>query len=189
MKYLAQGCLIVSTILGSWLGMQAVHETGHALAAVLTGGRVAKVVLHPLTISRTDLAVNPHPLIVAWAGPVTGVLLPLALWGIVAALHMPGAFVLRFFAGFCLIANGAYIGVGSFEKIGDCGQLLQNGAALWQLCLFGAVTIPAGMWLWHKQGPHFGFGSARGEVRASIAWASLAGCILLLILALAVDGE
>ena len=64
--------LIGSTVLGSWLGMQAVHESGHALAARLTGGRVARVVLYPLTISRTDLADNPHPLAVAWAGPVVG---------------------------------------------------------------------------------------------------------------------
>src|SRR6266852_2985807 len=101
--------LIVSTVLGSWLGMQAVHEFGHVLGARLTGGRVAQVVLHPLTISRTDLSHNPRPLLVVWAGPAFGVLLPLALWGVAAGLRLPGAFVLRFFAGFCLLANGAYI--------------------------------------------------------------------------------
>jgi hypothetical protein len=30
------------------------------------------------TISRTDLSFNPHPLLVVWAGPVLGVLLPMA---------------------------------------------------------------------------------------------------------------
>jgi hypothetical protein len=49
----------------SWLLMQAVHESGHVLGARLGGGTVAQVVLHPLTISRTDLAANPHPLLVA----------------------------------------------------------------------------------------------------------------------------
>src|SRR5260221_4916233 len=47
--------LIVSTLLGSWLGMQAVHELGHVIGAWLTGGQVSQVVLHPLTISRTHL--------------------------------------------------------------------------------------------------------------------------------------
>src|SRR5947208_8539728 len=98
-RRLHQGVLIVSTVLGSWLGMQAVHESGHVLGAWLTGGRVARVVLHPLTISRTDLARNPAPLAVVWAGPLVGVLLPLACWGVAAAVRLPGAFLLRFFAG------------------------------------------------------------------------------------------
>jgi hypothetical protein len=59
-----QAILIVSTVLGSWLGMQAVHEFGPVVGAWLTGGKVAKVVLHPLSISRTDLADNPRPLTV-----------------------------------------------------------------------------------------------------------------------------
>ena len=74
---LHQFVLIVSVLIGSWLGMQAVHETGHALAGWLTGGRVARVVLWPLSISRTDLAENPHPLAVVWAGPMFGVVTPL----------------------------------------------------------------------------------------------------------------
>jgi hypothetical protein len=186
---LHQGILIVSAVPGSWLGMQAVHESGHALGASLTGGRVAKVVLHPLTISRTDLAHNPRPLPVVWAGPVVGALLPLALWGVAAGVRLPGAFVLRFFAGFCLIANGAYVAGGSFGRVGDCGEMLRHGSAVWQLWLFGAVTVPAGLWLWHRLGPHFGLGTARRRVSAGVACASLVVCLGLLALAFAVGGE
>jgi hypothetical protein len=186
-KRLHQGTLIVSVLLSSWLGMQAVHESGHVLGACLTGGRVARVVWHPLTISRTDLSHNPRPLFVVWAGPVFGALLPLALWGVAAGL--PGAFVLRFFAGFCLIANGAYIGGGSFDRIGDCGEMLRHGSGLWQLWLFGAVAVPAGLWLWHRQGPHFGLGPAEGRVSIGVTFASLAVCFLLVALAFAVGGE
>lgn len=185
---LHQCILIGSTVLGSWLGMQAVHESGHVLGAWLTGGRVAKVVLYPLTISRTDLAENPKPLIVVWAGPVFGAVLPLALWAGAALLRLPGAFWLRFFAGFCLIANGAYIGTGSFAAIGDCGDMLRHGSAMWQLWLFGLATIPTGLWLWHRQGPHFGLGAAKGQVSARAAYGSLAVCVGLLVLAFAVSG-
>src|SRR5262249_5233982 len=150
--------LIASTILASWLGMQAAHELGHVLGASWTGGRVARVVLYPLTLSRTDLADNPRPLFVVWAGPVGGVLLPLALWGFALLARLPEAFLLRFFAGFCLIANGAYIAFGSFDSVGDCGEMLRHGSSLWQLWLFGAATMPAGLWLWHGQGRHFGLG-------------------------------
>jgi len=184
-----QVVLIGSTILGSWLGMQAIHECGHVLGARVTGGRVARVVLHPLTISRTDVAENPRPLIVVWSGPVFGVVLPLLLWGIAATAHAPWAFVLRFFAGFCLLANGLYIGVGSFDRVGDCGEMLRNGSDPWQLWLFGAITAPVGLWLWHRQGPHFGMGSAKGQVNHAAAYGSLAVCLALLVLGIALGGE
>src|SRR5262245_28228511 len=186
MRRLLQLVLIGSTVLGSWLGMQAVHESGHVLGAWLTGGRVERVVLHPLTISRTDLADNPHPLAVVWAGPVFGAVAPLGLWAAAALLRLPGAFVLRFFAGFCLVANGAYIAGGSFDGIGDCGEMLRHGSAPWQLWAFGAATVPAGVWLWHRQGPHFGLGPARGRVQPGVAWATLVACALLLALGFAV---
>src|SRR6516165_12778930 len=92
---LRQVVLIASTLLASWLGMQAVHEFGHVLGAWVTRGRLSRVVLHPLTISRTDLSHNPSPLVVVWAGPVIGVVIPLLIWAGAAAARLPGAFVLR----------------------------------------------------------------------------------------------
>jgi hypothetical protein len=186
---LHQVALIFSTVLGSWLGMQAIHESGHVLGAWLTGGRVARVVLHPLTISRTDLADNPHPLAVVWAGPIIGIAIPLLLWASAAAARVPGAFVLRFFAGFCLLANGLYIGLGSFDRIGDCGEMLRHGSALWQLWLFGAIASPIGLWLWHRQGEHFGLGPEKGTVSQSVTYAVVLVCAVLLVLGFIVDGN
>ena len=173
--------LVVSTLLACWLGMQAVHELGHVLGAKLTGGRVEKVVLHPLTISRTDLADNPRPLAVVWAGPLLGVSIPLALWCVSAAMQLAESFLLRFFAGFCLIANGLYIGGGSFQGIGDCGEMLRHGSSIWTLWLFGIATAPSGLAMWHGQAKHFGFGPAAEMdlIRATIG--SLAFCGLLLL--------
>jgi hypothetical protein len=188
-RRLHQVILIGSAILGSWLGMQATHEVGHVLGARVTDGRVDRVVLYPLTISRTDLADNPHPLIVVWAGPIVGVVLPLVLWVIATLARLRGAFVLRFFAGFCLLANGSYIGVGSLNHTGDCAVMLRNGSQAWQLWLFGGLTAPLGFLLWHGQGPHFGLGTANGWVRRDVAYGSLVVCIILLILGFVVDGR
>jgi hypothetical protein len=152
----SQIILILSSLLGSWLGMQAVHEAGHVLGAWLTGGHVARVVLHPLAISRTDLTTNPRPLAVAWSGPIGGVVLPLLIWGVMAGLRVPGAFLARFFAGFCLVANGAYLGLGSVGRVGDAGDIIRLGSPAWLLWSFGAVAAPLGLRLWHGQGPHFG---------------------------------
>jgi hypothetical protein len=176
--------MIVSVLLGAWLGMQWVHELGHIIAARLTGGRVEKVVLHPLTISRTEVSPNPHPRVVAWAGPILGVLYPLVLWAIMRALWPSVAFVPRFFAGFCFIANGAYLGVGSFERIGDAGDLVRHGSPVWCLWAFGFIAIPAGLLLWHRQGQHFGLGVARGRVSRGGTYLSLATTLGLALLGL-----
>jgi hypothetical protein len=186
---LHQIVLIASTLLGSWLGMQAVHESGHVLGAWLTGGRVARVVLYALTISRTDLAHNPYPLIVVWAGPFIGVMEPLLLWTIGVSARLRGAFVLRFFAGFCLLANGLYIGVGSFDRVGDCGEMLRHGSTMWHLWLFGTLTAPVGLCLWHDQGRNFGLGPTQGQVNRGVAYGSLVVCMALLVLGFWVDGE
>ena len=158
MRRLPQLVLIVTTLASAWLLMQVVHEWGHALAGWLTGGEVRRVILHPLAISRTDLGANPHPLLVCWAGPVFGVVVPLLIWLVARSLRWSVAFWLRFFAGFCLIANGAYLFVGSFDHIGDAGDLLTYGAPIWLLWLFGLTTIPTGLRLWHGLGPQFGLG-------------------------------
>ena len=173
MKRFHQWLLIGSILPLSWLGMMAVHEFGHVLGAWYTGGTVRKVVLHPLTISRTDLSHNPEPLVVTWAGPVLGVLLPLAAFGAAAGLRLPGAYLLRFFAGFCLIANGGYIGGGSFDRLGDARDLQRHGAPLWQLWAFGLLTVVAGLLLWHRLGPHFGLGKGGGRVSPGAAYACL----------------
>ncbi len=179
---LRQSILILSTLLASWLGMQAVHELGHVLGAWFTGGRVARVVLHPLTISRTDLAENPHPLVVVWAGPLCGVILPLLLWACVSRVRPNLAFLPRFFAGFCLLANGLYLGIGSFDRVGDCGEMLKHGSPVWLLWSFGLLTAPCGLWLWHGQGANFGWGSTKGEVSQPALWTSVTICLVLLFL-------
>src|SRR5262245_13839179 len=116
--------LVVCTLVNSWLAMQAVHEFGHVVGAWLTGGVVARVDLRPWTISRTDLAENPDPLTVAWAGPILGVALPMAMWLVAALCRLSGTYLLRFFAGVCLVANGAYLGAGTVERVGDPGVML-----------------------------------------------------------------
>jgi len=184
-----QVLLIGSTLLGSWLGMQAVHESGHVLGAVLTGGRVKRVALDPRTISRTDLAENPRPLAVAWAGPIFGVAVPLTAFALAEWSKRRWAFVARFFAGFCLVANGAYIGFGSLGRVGDCGEMLHHGSQPWQLWLFGAVASVAGLRCWHGLGADFGIGSAPAPIQKEVAYGALVACILLLLNGLFVFSE
>lgn len=139
-----------------------VHESGHVLNAWVSGGTVTKVVLGPLIISRTDVSPNPHALFVAWGGAFWGSGLPLVVWLAARFRRARWAYLSAFFAGFCLITNGAYLGVGAFEGIGDARTLLHGGAPQWTLLLFGIVAVVPGFWFWHGLGPHFGLGTAHG---------------------------
>lgn len=125
---LPQVALIASTLALSWLGMQAVHEAGHVLAAWAAGETVHRVVLHPLAISRTDATHGRHPLIVPWGEASGGTIFPLGMFLLARARRWEHSYLLRFFAGFCLVANGAHLGVGAFDGVGDAGDLLRSGA-------------------------------------------------------------
>ena len=174
--------LVVTSLLASWLGMQEVHELGHVIGAMISGGHVSCVVLHPLSISRTDLSENPHPLLVVWAGPILGSLIPVAIWATAIWRHLREAFLARFFAGFCLVANGLYIGIGAFDRVGDCGEMLKHGSPTWWLWLFGALAAPLGLLLWHRQGRYFGWGPESLEITNHSLIISVSACFLLILM-------
>ena len=182
--------LLIATFLPlCWLLMQAVHELGHVTATWATGGKVAKVVLHPLAISRTDSVGSAHPAAVVWAGPVVGSVLPLMLLAILKAARFSWTYLMQFFAGTCLIANGAYLGVGSFQKIGDAGDLLRHSSPAWALWLFGLIAVPLGLWLWNGLGPRFGLGRAAGQVDRRAAYCSAGMLVVVVVLGCALSGK
>ena len=179
MRRFPQIILVASTLGFCWLGMQVVHESGHVACAWAGGETVSRVVLHPLALSRTDATHDRHPLLVIWVGPILGSLLPLGALGLSKLARARVVYLFRFFAGFCLIANGAYLGVGGFSGVGDAGDLLRRGAPPWTLVAFGLVCMPLGLSLWNGLGPHFGLGPSKGEVARR---ASLGMLVLFLIL-------
>ena len=115
------------------------------------------------------LADNPCPLYVAWGGPVLGCLLPLALLGIVKLFAKPYSYPAVFFAGFCLVANGAYLAGGSFSggnTLDDGGrdpQRRRRDLAIAALCdAHSAKRLMDAQ----RLGTHFGLGKdeSRGKV-------------------------
>ena len=182
MKRQHQVELIAATLAFSWLAMQAVHEFGHVSAGLVSGGRVAEVILHPATISLTRLTVNPQPVFVTGMGPVIGCLLPVLALAVARWRRWRGWYVFQFFAGFALIANGAYIALGSLSGIGDAGDLLRYHSPIWLLWLFGLITIPIGLWLWNDLGPHFGLGAKPNSVDAAVAHFMFAAVLAVVLL-------
>lgn len=178
--------LVISTLGLSWLAMMAVHELGHVLNAWTSGGHVERVVLHPLAISRTDVSPNPHPLWVAWGGALWGTMIPLLLLKVARLRPWRHQFLAAFFAGFCCLANGLYLAAGSFDRVGDAGDLLRHGTAQWQLIAFGLPLAALGLWLWNGLGPHFGWSAGakpidrRLAINLAVALALCGGLLSLL---------
>ena len=176
-QMLPAACLLALSSAASWLGMMVVHESGHMLHAWFSGGRVARVVLHPLAFSRTDFSENPHPLFVAWGGVLWGCVLPLTLAAVGRACRFRFAFLLRFFAGFCFVANGAYLATSVLIPVGDSEDLLRLGVPLWTLVCSGTVMAAGGFAMWNRIGIEFGFGD-QPVTRPAIVFAL--GCSVLL---------
>lgn len=139
-------------VYGCWLGMMAAHELGHVFHAWLSGGRVELVVWPWLGFSRTDLSHNPHPLFVAWGGALWGSAIPLALLASAVVFRFRRKGWLQFFAGFCLVANGAYLAAGSMIGAGDAGDLMRHGTPHGVLVAIGMFGVVGGLYLWHRLG-------------------------------------
>lgn len=183
MQRLWQWVLIGGLLWLSWLGMMAVHELGHVLNALASGGKVVGVFLDPRELSQTVVAPNPHPLFVAWGGVVWGSLLPaLAFWAARRwrLVHLP-----RFFAGFCAAANGAYLLVGLAAPAGDPADLAGLGVAPVMLVVAGVLLLAAGLWAWHGQGAAFGLGPARRPVERGVAVGVFVAALLVTLVELA----
>ena len=169
--------------------MQAVHESGHVLHAWSSGGTVKAVLLHPLEVSRTDVAPNPHPQFVAWGGPLWGSLLPLALYAFVRWRKWSRAWLAAFYAGFCLIANGGYLLGGSLFPVGDAAELLRHGSSRMTLILFGIAGLASGLYMWNGRGRHFGMGRDASPIDRKAAWMMSAAAALLIVCELCIAGS
>ena len=73
----------------------------------------------------------------------------------------------------------------------------KNALAYWftydksgrQLWLFGTAATAAGLWLWHRQGQHFGFDASGGNVNPRVTCVTLGIALLLLGLGLLIGGR
>jgi hypothetical protein len=151
-SFLRRAILGVIILYASWLAMMALHELGHMLHAVISGGRVVDISLPLIGFSQTIVQPNPGKLFVVWGGQIWGGALPsIACVGVrLFRKRVPAIFT--FFAGFCLIANGVYVGVGWMRSAGDAGDMLRLGTPLWIMIAFGIVCVVGGLAMWHRLG-------------------------------------
>jgi hypothetical protein len=129
------------------------------------------------------------PLVVVWAGPAFGAIAPAVLAACISAAKLSIGYLVNFFAGFCLIANGAYIGVGTFEHVGDAKDMLRLGTPPWIMLLFGVAAYVVGFWVWNRVSPKLGFGKRPGPIRRDHAYAVLVIAIAVCVAGFAVGNR
>ena len=124
----------------SWFVMIYTHELGHIVGGYFSGGRLQSADLLPWHLPYSIFDPDPFPLITLWSGLLMGVLAPLAIAVIV---HRPSMW---FIANFCMLANGAYIGLGWFSKdrFLDTPQLLAHGSHAGWIAVYCMLTIGLG---------------------------------------------
>ena len=153
-RFLKTALLTTIGLFPAWYFMQATHEVGHLLAGWFsTKHKVTGFAIPLLGFSSTTMSVYPRPAWVVWAGFVTGVLIPLAVWILARLLRCQAEGALRYFAGFCLLANGAYLGLGWVERVGDLDELMLHGTPTWVFIIMGLAMALAGRWLWTLNTP------------------------------------
>jgi hypothetical protein len=135
-----------------WLGMMAVHESGHIIHTWLAGGIVSHVSFPLIGFSQTHVTYNPAPAFVAGGGFVWGSLIPLLFLLLSYFLHARFYRLMQFFTGFCLIANGLYLAIGWTMIAGDGHDLHRLGTPVWGMILTGTMLLCSGLYLWHRLG-------------------------------------
>jgi hypothetical protein len=152
---IARRCAVaVLTVAAWWWTMEAVHESGHVLGCLVSGAHVERVVLWPWTFSETVRSGSRAPLVDTWAGPLFGMVAPIAIWGACRPWLRRGrgtwfADRLAGWVGFCLLANGVYLGTAPIVAAGDTRDLIYLGVPAWVLAVVGGVGCAAGLGWWH----------------------------------------
>jgi len=181
--------LIIALLLaGSWYAMMLVHEFGHIIAAWATGSKVDAVHVPWVGFSQTLVPTTQWPRAVTSSGPIFGTLLPLFIWLTarrISSLARRGwSVIARFFAAFCLLANGVYIGSALLSPVGDAEELVRVGVPAWALTALGLPAAALGIALWNGIAKNLDGTAnvnarhARVTLRQSLVWLV---CVLVVV--------
>lgn len=141
-------------VVAAWYVMLATHELGHGLHALLSGVTVLNINFPLIGFPYTQVGTPTRSLFLLWGGFIWGCGIPMSAYFAVCAMKNRTVLWLRrevgFLAGFCLLANGAYLAAGAVYQIGDAAEMIRAGSPLGLLVTIGIVLAAFGLLFWHR---------------------------------------
>jgi hypothetical protein len=101
-------------------------------------------------MSQTIVDPDPDPRLVTEGGPTWGVAIPVLACALARVIRRRVPEPLKFFAGFCLIANGVYMAVGRMWRNTDAGDLVRMNVPLTAIIAYGVAATLFGLAIWHR---------------------------------------
>lgn len=127
-----------------WLATLLIHELGHVVAAISTGGKLVSVELRAGWLPHTLVQPNPHPSLVLWSGFAVGMIVPQLVAIAWSSDHAFTKLALKVWAGFCVLFSGVYLAVGGMERLTDTSKLVEQGWPLSWLVAGGTALAIVG---------------------------------------------
>ncbi|MEA5079169.1 MAG: M50 family metallopeptidase, partial [Anaerolineaceae bacterium] len=131
------GCLAFS-----FCSFPFLHEGGHALATILTGGQVSGFNINPLGWSYLIYPSSPPNLLfTAWGGILFSTFISLFFIGIAFRYRNPFVVLIGFLGIYGLLHNGLDFIFGMVFATGDPSLLLRLGVPSWSILLAACFSL------------------------------------------------
>lgn len=117
--------------------MTFTHEVGHVIGGTCCGGTLQSADLLPWHLPYSIFDPDPYPLVTLWAGPLLGIVVPVAIAILIRRDWM------WFIANFCVLANGTYIAAGWIQgdRYLDTTKLIERGSSPIAVAAYCSITM------------------------------------------------
>jgi hypothetical protein len=179
-----QKCLIVMGIsVFAFNASTIVHELGHALTVIATGGKFGFIEVTPFSWSYAHYIFAPEPMATSWGGILWSVIFGLLAFFVPWVAKSRLSFIGVLLAISSLAGEGTYLLVGTVFHVGDPASLLGQGVPPLALIVIGSLLLLLCFPLILPLGTLLDVGKGKNKLMTTVAVVSPIMAYLLAMLA------
>lgn len=168
MKTFQRFLIVLGVFVFAYNASTIIHELGHALTLVATGGEVDFIEVSPFSWSYAHYTSDPEPMATSWGGflweTVFGLFAFFVLWIAKSRLSLFGVVL----AIASLAGTGIYMLVGAVLRIGDSAALIRMGVPPSALIVIGSFLLLLVLPLILPLGVLLGVGKGKNKLTTTI---------------------